>query len=60
MVNLLTGFKIDITDIQFKEKMSQIRDHEDQKSIINELEKQHFSMSKKVSEIMRNNIDSSK
>ena len=57
MVNLITGFKIEITDIQFKEKMSQIRGLEDRKNIIKELENQITAMSQKVSRIMRNDIE---
>ena len=57
MVNLLTGFKIEITDIQFKEKMSQIRSLEDRKNIIKELDKQDSPLSQKVSKIMKNNIE---
>lgn len=57
MVNLLTGFKIEVTDIKFKEKMSQIRDLEDRKNIINELEKENSSMSQEVSKIMRDKLE---
>lgn len=58
MVNLITGFKIKVTEIKFKEKMSQIRDIEDRKNIIKELEAKNTTMSQKVSRIMRDDIES--
>ena len=57
MVNLLTGFKLEITDIRFKEKMSQVRDINDRENIIKELEAINTSMSQKVSKIMRDKIE---
>jgi len=60
MFDMITGFKIEITDIKFKEKMSQMRDLDDQKSVIRALKKQNKSSSDAVSEIMNRNIESSK
>jgi predicted FMN-binding regulatory protein PaiB len=57
MVNLVTGFKIEITDIRFKEKMSQNRDIKVRENIINELETKNTSMSRKVSKIMRDKTE---
>lgn len=34
MLRMITGFNIEITGIKFKEKMSQIRDLDDRKSVI--------------------------
>ena len=57
MVGRLTGFKIKIMDIKFKEKMSQIRDQEDRKNIMKELDRQNDTMSHKVSQIMREKFE---
>ena len=58
MLDMITGFKVEITDIKFKEKMSQIRDVEDQKSIISALNKTNEPSAKKVANIMTENIES--
>lgn len=57
MVDRLTGFKIKVTDIRFKEKMSQIRSVEDRINIIKELDKKNNSMSQQVSLIMRDKLE---
>ena len=57
MVGRLMGFKIKIMDIKFKEKMSQIRDQEDRKNIMKELDRQNDTMSHKVSQIMREKFE---
>jgi len=56
MLNMITGFKVEITDIKFKEKMSQIRDVEDQKNIISALNKTNEPLAKKVANIMTEKI----
>jgi len=57
MLQMITGFKIEITDIKFKEKMSQIRDLNDRKSVINALKEQNIQSSKAVAEIMERNVE---
>jgi len=57
MLKMIVGFKIKITDIKFKEKMSQIRDVVDQKSIIKALNNSNNSSAKKVAKIMTENIE---
>lgn len=58
MLSLITGFKIEITDTRFKEKMSQIRKIEDRQNIIKVLASSDSPMSKAVSDIMRESIES--
>ena len=54
---MITGFQILVSDIKFKEKMSQNRGKEDQKSVMGHLKNQTGLSEQQVSEIMRTNID---
>ena len=57
MLQMITGFKIEITDIKFKEKMSQIRELNDRKSVIQALREQNVQSSKSVADIMDGNVE---
>ena len=57
MLNMITGFKIDIDDINFKEKMSQNRSLSDQQSVINSLNEWGTKESISVARIMGDNIN---
>jgi len=57
MLKMIVGFKIDIRDINFKEKMSQNRDICDQQNLIDSLMKTNDINSKNVASIMRKNLD---
>lgn len=58
MFSHIVGFKIDIADIQFKEKLSQNRTREDQLSVINALSQSPNAESKRIAELMLNNLSS--
>ena len=53
---MITGFQIEVSDIKFKEKMSQNREIDDQKNVMEHLVKHGGSLERQVSEIMRQNI----
>ena len=57
MLQMITGFKIEVTEIKFKEKMSQIRKLNDRKSVINALREQNRQSSKAVADIMDGNVE---
>jgi len=57
MTDMITGFKIKISDIKFKEKMSQLRSVGDQKSVVNALNDQGRPFAKKVAKIMKCNLE---
>ncbi|MFV2056815.1 MAG: FMN-binding negative transcriptional regulator [Thiohalomonadales bacterium] len=54
---MITGFQIDITEILFKEKMSQNRKHADQQNVINSLLEQGDPSQLDVANLMRANLD---
>lgn len=54
MIKMIVGFRIEIADIQFKEKMSQNRGIEDQQQVITSLLEQADLQSKAVAAIMKN------
>ena len=54
---MITGFQIEVSDIKFKEKMSQNRGSEDQKNIMECLKLHGGHSEQLVSEIMRKNIE---
>lgn len=56
MLKMITGFEINITDIKFKEKMSQNRSVEDQKSVIDALSMQGTHEMTRVAELMSENL----
>jgi len=56
MLKMIVGFKIDIHEINFKEKMSQNREIHDQQNLINSLIKTNDTNSVNVASIMRKNI----
>jgi len=56
MLKMIVGFKIDIHEINFKEKMSQNREIHDQQSLIDSLIKTNDTNSVNVASIMRKNI----
>ena len=53
MLEVIVGYKIEIQDVKFKEKMSQNREVKDQQSIITALSNKDSQDEKNVSEIMR-------
>jgi len=57
MLKMIVGFKIDIREINFKEKMSQNRNIRDQQNLIDSLMKTSDINSKYVASIMRNNLE---
>lgn len=56
MVKMITGFEIELSDIRFKEKMSQNRSIEDQQSVIKALNIQNEISEQDVAKIMSSNI----
>ena len=56
MLGMIVGFQINIKEIKFKEKMSQNRNQQYQKSIINALRKQQDQLANKVADVMNKNI----
>ncbi|MCW8931195.1 MAG: FMN-binding negative transcriptional regulator [Gammaproteobacteria bacterium] len=58
MLDMIVGFQINITEIKFKEKMSQNRSKADQLSVIKALKKQNNQSANNVVKVMRNNIKS--
>jgi len=56
MLAMITGFQISITEIKFKEKMSQNRNKYDQQSVIKALKRQNNQSSKNVAMVMNNNL----
>ena len=59
LYKMITGFQIDISDIKFKEKMSQNRGVDDQKNVMEHLKSHGGNSARRVSEIMRKNIEQS-
>lgn len=59
MLNAITGFKIHITDMLCKEKMSQNRSINDQESVISALQQQDSPMAHSVAAIMSKNLGES-
>ena len=57
LLTKITGFQIDITDIKFKQKMSQNRDINDQRSVITALNTQNTSGQDEVAKIMSEYLD---
>lgn len=57
MLKMIVGFKIEVTDIKFKEKMSQNRSVRDQQSVIDSLNKLNDPEMKKVANIMSENLN---
>lgn len=57
MLQMITGFEIEIKDIKFKEKMSQNRSAEDQQSVIKSLSMQESHEKSEVAELMRENLE---
>ncbi|MCU7799426.1 MAG: FMN-binding negative transcriptional regulator [gamma proteobacterium symbiont of Lucinoma myriamae] len=56
MLGMIVGFQINITEIKFKEKMSQNRSEQDQRSVINSLKKQQNQSANNIADVMNNNI----
>lgn len=56
MPGMIVGFQINMTEIKFKEKMSQNRSVHDQQSVINALIKQNNQPANNVANVMKNNI----
>lgn len=56
MLNAIQGFKIEISQIQHKEKMSQNRSLQDQQSVVSALEQQNDPASTQVASIMRTKL----
>lgn len=56
MSKMITGFEIEVSDIKFKEKMSQNRSIEDQQSVIKALNSQNGISQQDVAKIMNQNI----
>jgi len=61
MLNMIVGFEIQISDIKFKEKMSQNRSAEDRSSIIAILKDQSCGVSPedRVSQLMKDSLENS-
>lgn len=56
MLNMIAGFKIDITEIKFKEKMSQNRNEKDRLGVIKGLRRQGSQGAENVAGIMNQKI----
>lgn len=54
---MITGFQIEVSDIRFKEKMSQNRGREDQQNVMEHLRLQGGYSEQQVSAIMRKSIE---
>lgn len=57
MLQMITGFEIEIKDIKFKEKMSQNRSVEDQRSVIESLSMQGGNETTQIAELMSENLN---
>jgi len=57
LVQLIVGFKIEIEDIKFKEKLSQIRQIKDQQSIMNALYQQNNPNSSLIASLMESKLE---
>ena len=56
MINMITGFQIQIDDIKFKEKLSQNRGPKDQQGVIEALATQQDQFSTDISKLMSHNV----